>query len=286
MPSIQAETSLIVDNGRTILKIREDGPGNYQVQLPSSTVWVTSTGDSYTHVEGSRRLSIIWGSALILSEMCFTACAGADPYVFPCLGPAVKLPNVPAIYRLYQDATVIINARVAPASTVTQSQIAAAFTWKDSECLSLVAAEAFFFSELYISTVDQQHHLHADLVHKKIQSATPFFTVGTPFVDTSPQRAYEMINNDTMSRVSVRVQWPGMSTVLTFSRNPQVRNGISLQGIHPTYSTGLLVRNYRPKLFVVTQLTDTCPVILHPNQRRTTTQRGVVGHRESVVFCR
>jgi hypothetical protein len=284
--------------------VKQKVPGSTRFEAVEMNESATHEGATFTMELKSNgqvhTVTFVWNSILVDvvtttttdddpesdSEMCFSACAGADPYVFPCLGPALKLPNVPAIYRLYQDATVIINARVAPASTVAQAQIAAAFAWKDSECLSLVAAEAFFFSELYISTVDQEHHLHADLVHKKIQSKTSFFTVGAPFVDTSPQRAYEMINNDTMSRVSIHVHWPEMSTILTFSRNPQVRNGISLQGIHPTCSTGLLVRNYRPKLFVVTQLTNTCPVILHPKHRRTTTQRGVAGHRESVVFCR
>ena len=292
VPSIMDETTLMVGDSSdsTTIKIREtvDG-GHYQVQVSPSDEWVTSAGDSYTYVAGNWRLSIIWGSAIILSEPYYSdsACAGADPYVFPCLGPAVKLPNVPAMYRLYQDATIIINARVAPASTVAREQIAAAAcALAESELFVPVTAEAFFFSELYIATVDHQHHVHADLVHKKIQSTTSFFTVGAPFVDTSPQRAYETINNDTMSRVSVRIQWPGMSTTLTFSRNPQVRNGISLTGMHPGRSMGLLVRNYRPKLFALARLTDTRPVVLHPRHRRTTTQRGVAGHREAIILCR
>jgi hypothetical protein len=289
IPSIVEETTINV-GGSTTIKIRENvDSGHYQVQVLPSNEWVISTGDSYTHVTGNWRLSIIWGPAIILSEPYYndSACAGADPYVFPCLGPAVKLPNVPAMYRLYQDSTVIINARVAPASTVAREQIAAAAcALVDSELFVPVTAEAFFFSELYIATVDQQHHVHADLVHKKIQSMTSFFTVGAPFVDTSPQRAYETINNDTMSRVSVCIQWPGMSTTLTFSRNPQVRNGLSLTGIYSAHSTGLLVRNYRPKLFTLPRLTDTRPVVLHPRHRRTTTQRGVTGHREAIILCR
>jgi hypothetical protein len=41
-----------------------------------------------------------------------TAGCGADPYVFPVVGPPIKLPNHYALYRMYQDRSVFVDAEV------------------------------------------------------------------------------------------------------------------------------------------------------------------------------
>lgn len=60
----------------------------------------------------------------------------------------------------------------------------------------------------------------------------------------------------------------------SFCRNPQVRNGLRLSG------TGLLTRNYRPRLFTLSRLTDGRATRVPRSTRRLTTQRGTNGHRE------
>jgi len=53
------------------------------------------------------------------------ASAGDDPYIYPLVGPPLKLPNADRIYRLYEDARVVINAEVARASPRIQRAIQA-----------------------------------------------------------------------------------------------------------------------------------------------------------------
>jgi hypothetical protein len=288
LPSIIGTKTLQLPDG-TKLQVRHTDDGLYQIREEGGQ-WSKGqgAGESDVYIKGKLKVLFIWGSCTIIVDTNHQASAGADPYIFPCVGPAVKLPNVPATYRLYQDSTVVINAKVAPASYDAQEQIAALFAFEDQDCFAPITKEAFFFSELYIGTLDQMYHVHIDLEHKNVRSSHTgaFFTISPLFVDRSPQRPYEMINNDRGSRVSFHIRWPGMYITLSFSRNPQVRNGLSLVGMNPARSMGLLVQNYRPKLFTVPQLEDVHPVVLNPNCRRTTTQRGIVGHRECVVSCR
>jgi len=83
------------------------------------------------------------------------------------------------------------------------------------------------------------------------------------------------------------VRWgSGTCLTATFSRNPQVRNGLGLRGPGkkpPAGATGLLTRNFRPKLFVARGLDDRRPVRLPRGLRRVTTRRGTAGHREVLV---
>jgi outer membrane murein-binding lipoprotein Lpp len=287
VPTIVENTNLsLVFQEECQIIFRKNVGGLYQVQREDGTWGVSQpTGGVYVHNCGHREITLIWGTVTIIVSA-YTASAGGDPYIFPCIGPPVKLPNVPAIYRLYQDTSVIINATVEPATTTAQAQIHALFDNIGDGFISPLSANAFFFSQLYVGTTNGVAHVLVDLEQKNIQSmcSNDFFTVGKPFVDTGPQQPYERINNEQRSRISLCVRWLSKCLTISYSRNPQIRNGITLTGTIPTQCTGLLVRNYRSKLFTLDNIAQVTPVVLKPNCRRTTTQRGIAGHQECMVY--
>ena len=53
-----------------------------------------------------------------------------------------------------------------------------------------------------------------------------------------------------------------------------------LYGTTDPHATGLLLRNYRPRLFMLSRLTDCRATKMPRGRRRLTTQRGTTGHRE------
>jgi surface protein len=207
-----------------------------------------------------------------------TAGGAGDPYIYPVVGPAYKLPNTPECYRLYEDANVVINARVSPASESICHQIDKLTAGTGLEPVSY---EAYFFSHLYLARRDGTDAVELDLENR----STVLTGTGTFFRPGSL-----VVNDDTMSpigpmletHVSLSIYWEQMHLCVSFSRNPQVRNGVSLHGRSITNGTGLLVRNYRPKLFRLARLDDrseTCTRRLRKCVRQTTL-RGIAGHRE------
>jgi surface protein len=209
-----------------------------------------------------------------------TAGGVGDPYIYPVVGPAYKLPNTPECYRLYEDARVVINARVSPASETICREID---RFTAGTGLKPVTYDAYFFSQLYIARRDGTDSVELDLEKRSTTGATG--TTGTFF-----QTGSLVVNADTTSpigqmletHVSLSIHWEQMHLCVSFSRNPQVRNGVSLHGRGITAGTGLLVRNYRPKLFRLARLddrSDTCTRRLQKCARQTT-RRGVAGYRE------
>jgi hypothetical protein len=235
--------------------------------------------------------------------------AGGDPYLYPLCGPPVKLPNTYGLYRLYQDGAVQINAEVSRASAAARGQIehllqAASSTAADGNLLlpgvAPVASEAYFFSRLCLSGPGGDDDVVlVDLEHGKCTTgSTPTFRVGQPYVDT---RVYDYAaGNDRRPTVSLDICWGVGRACLTvsFSKHAQVRNGVCLRGISRASVTdgsadGLLLRNYRPKLFMIPCLQHRKPVTLRQSQtapgsgcRRVLTQRGLAGHHEGTILVR
>jgi hypothetical protein len=209
-----------------------------------------------------------------------TASGGGDPYLYPLYGPAVKLPNVEAIYRLYEDDAVVVNARVQRASPAIQQQIKQLMR---PFGLRVVSAEAYFFSHIFIGSrqipTDQ---VTVDLETR--QSSGTLSRVGPAVLDTT-KVPYDV---HATSSVSIPIHWgPALCLRINFSRNPQVRNGLSLTG--DLTGTGLLMRNFRPKFFVLDRLDDTRMVAMPRNVSRLLTHRGVKATNElevKIVPCR
>jgi hypothetical protein len=193
------------------------------------------------------------------------------------VGSSIKLPNTEDTYRLYQDDQVIINACVHRATPAIQREIDAL----PVPIGQIVCGNAHFFSHVYIARLGPVRDcLTIDLEKRTVTKPAidTTFSVGTPFVDTSVI-AYDQGNST--SSVSIPIRWGGdMCLHVTFSRNPQIRNGLRLQGTNVPQGSGLLTRNYRPRLFRLNHLYSSKPVLVNQNLVRTTSKRGMSGPRE------
>jgi hypothetical protein len=145
---------------------------------------------------------------------------------------------------------------------------------------SIVSRNAHFFSHLHIARLGAvKDNITIDLENKTMSLSTTF-SVGAPFVsnDVVP---YDQGDG---SRVIIPVRWGAdMCLSVTYSKNPQVRNGVSLEGTNMRQGSGLLVRNFRAKLFRVNGLDSVHTVVLPKNMKRLTSQRGISGHKEFTV---
>ena len=205
--------------------------------------------------------------------------SGGDPYVYPVVGPCYKLPNCEEVYRLYQDAHVVVNARVSVASPQIQAEIVDAVLAIGCDFLTPVSTEAYFYSHVVIVSRTTNDQVLIDLEQKQhsVTGSTQMFRVGSPELLTD-SRPYE---STVKSHVGIPVRWGNdMCLTISFSRNPQVRNGVRLSGTFSTEAAGgLLVRNYRPKLFRLPDIHCTSFVSIPTRCTRPLTKRGIQGHR-------
>jgi hypothetical protein len=212
--------------------------------------------------------------ALYIDSLVQESYAGGDPYLFPLLGPSTKIPNVEEVYRLYQDENVVVNAKVQQASAKVQKQITDLMG--DNGAFVATSTEAYFFSHLLIQV--GSHHALVDLDARSVTGDYgQSIRVGKPALTHD----HEEYDTQAQSQVSIPIRW-GQDTCLTvrFSRNPQVQNGLRLTGSQLYRGSGLLVRNYRHKLFSLrNNLWDVSPVQLPTNLRRTLTQKTYVEQR-------
>ena len=213
--------------------------------------------------------------------------SGGDPYVYPLVGPPYKLPNCEEVYRLYQDEDVVINAQVSAASPEIQAEIVAVTAKKCLDFLRPVSAEAYFYSQILVASRTTDERVLVDLEQKQhtVTGTTNMFRVQAPEVSTDP-RPYE---DDCASYVGIPIHWgQNMCLNISFSRNPQIRNGVRLtvsSGTGLKDSTRLLVRNYRAKFFRLPHLSCTVPVSIPVGCTRPLTKRGTKGHKELIIKC-
>ena len=208
-----------------------------------------------------------------------SASSGGDPYVFPLVGPVYKLPNCEEVYRLYQDDHVVINAMVSVASPEIQAEIVRAvadsYEIIDSR-YKPVAAEAYFYSHVFVASRTTDDKVNIDIEQKQhlVTGTTNMFRVEPQQVSKN-SRSYD-----------IPVRW-GQDTCLTisYSRNSQVRNSLRLSGRETSLAsgTGLLMRNYRPKLFRLPNLHSISTVSIPKRCVRPLTKRGTRGQNEVLI---
>jgi hypothetical protein len=238
-----------------------------------------------THQDESKvdELSNLFTSVSWINPPLSVSHSGGDPYVYPVVGPCYKLPNCGDIYRLYQDAHVVVNARVSVASPQIQSEITQACMAIGCDFMTPVSTEAYFYSHVVVASRTTDDQVLIDLEQKQysITGSTQMFRVGSPELLTD-SRPYE---STAKSHVGIPVRWGNdMCLTISFSRNPQVRNGVRLSGTFSTEAAGgLLVRNYRPKLFRLPDIHCTSLVSIPTRCTRPLTKRGIQGHRMLTV---
>ena len=219
-----------------------------------------------------------------------SAQGGGDPYIYPLAGPPVKLPNCSATYRLYQDERTVVNAEVRAASPAIQAEIVRAAADVGAGLVP-ISAEAYFFSRLHVAHRSAAgapwEHVTVDLENRRTTGSTPGLQVGQPQLLEQPDQAYDP---GARSHAYIPIRWgrgAGRRELLVhFTRNPQVRNGLSLRGPGLERGTGLMVRNFRPKLFGIHALESTAPVRLPASCRRPLTQRAIQGPTECTLAVR
>ena len=154
--------------------------------------------------------------------------------------------------------------------------------------LRAVATEAYFYSHVFVgSRRVPGTSVLVDLERRQVSaSGTPgTFEVDAPGLCHEP-RPYE---DPGTSYVSIPIRWGAdMCLSISFSRNPQVRNGVRLTGtaIATGRATGLLMRNYRACFFRLPRVESLKPTPAPDGRRRATTQRGTAGHGEVQVSVR
>ena len=204
--------------------------------------------------------------------------SGGDPYVYPLIGSCYKLPNCEDIYRLYQDDDAVINAMVSVATPQIQDEIVRA-VGRTSDFLNPIASEAYFYSKILVASRTTDDHVIIDLTTKQhmCSNTTSMFKVELPMVSIDC-RPYEDQN---ASYVCIPIIWGDDKCLnISFSRNAQIRNGVRLSGSDLEHGTGLLIRNYRPKFFRLSDIHNKVDVKIPNNCRRPLTKRGLTSHRE------
>ena len=77
---------------------------------------------------------------------------------------------------------------------------------------------------------------------------------------------------------SIPIRWDNDACLsISFSRNPQIQNGIRLSGTDLKGGTGLLTRNYRAKFFRLPNIYNKTIVSIPTGCKRPFTKRGIVG---------
>jgi hypothetical protein len=210
-------------------------------------------------------------------------CGGGDPYIFPCLGDAFKLPNIPRVYQLYQDDEVTINAQVsAPVKKIQEHMQTYIERFHLSELVS-VPDETYFFSKIHF--IHRTESICLDFTDNstltKYRTVSTFFNMSEPYIEDVifPYQAYM---GDTTRGVSVNIRWSNILFRVSVFKNSHIQNGVSMYGINVETSRGLLVRNTKPKHYQVRDLSTLrrLPHIISP------TKRGLKGYDETMLLIR
>ena len=177
---------------------------------------------------------------------------GGDPYIYPMLSEIpVKLPDKEACYRLYQDESTFINAEVIKATPEHQKrmkQFAKEFFPNVIEFIS----DGFFFSKFCIIT--DGNIFMIDLKTRKgyfnWKDESNIFNIKTGRGVTGDEGMCGMADQYTISWTTEEKK--AFNTTIKFYDNPHIENGISITVDRLSKKAlGLCVRNYRPKLMVI-----------------------------------
>ena len=214
----------------------------------AETVKVASLDIMRGHIDGNDWVvPVNWVPSMVLTMPLLIASTGGDPYVKPIDGPIVKLPNTPNMYRMLQSQGVTINMKVDSVNIDIDPDLCPVNT--------TTSKHGYFYTELYINdngqiiSLDLQNH--ADTIADE-SGSVPWsgpITVGETddiYCGEYRERPLKLSNHITI--------------YIRSYTNPQVQNGIALACPPSLDLDGLLVRNYRPKLFMLNTMDDIKPV--------------------------
>lgn len=183
-----------------------------------------------------------------------TGGSGGDPYVFPIKSNTpVKLPNKPAVYRMFEQGDNYVNVEVGRA---TEQHKLRMFNYARNltPVTHNIVMDGYFYQKAFISA--EGHKLTLDYSTKKVEmdeNSIKFFKI------KQSKKLFDCgeFNEDakcwnvgwtTKENKKIQVQF-------MFFPNPHIENGINILPTTLKNSTGLIVDNYKPKLMEIPSLT-------------------------------
>ncbi len=179
--------------------------------------------------------------------------SGADPYVFPIKSNIpVKLPNKPAVYRMFEQGDNYVNVEVAKASNEHKERMYQ-YAKNLTPVTHNIVMDGYFYKKAFISA--EGHTFTIDYSTKKAncdEEASKFFTLKQckKLFDCGEFKEDAMcwtISWNTKDNEKMKVE-------VMFFPNPHIENGINVIPSTFKKSTGLIVDNYKPKLMELPEL--------------------------------
>jgi hypothetical protein len=218
-----------------------------------------NSGDT-AKIGNNPTFTIIFGGVAIAAgagSSTSSGISGGDPYITPVYGPTYKLPNANAFYRLYENNDVLINGEVKEISNKKKEKMIEYYKNKGFVNLETAITDIYVFRSVYLSI--GTHKLAFNLNNIKWVTTThskDFFKIDLP-KGTNLKSEWFVGEKDGAAKITIKWTHNGIESGLNlfFFNDPQKENGISLHEMPCKHSIGLLIRNYKPEIFKLENLT-------------------------------
>jgi hypothetical protein len=216
-----------LENVSIIVQTQEDG----QILLNKGVTSMLTVGDLET--------------TILPTTPMLSGGVGADPYVFPIEGPNLKLPDVTAMYRMYQHRTAQVFVDIHVGHRVVEFST-------PPKCLedgSKVVAGGFYITRLSCHDRKSTGSWSLD-----VTNADCFNDPNLPWTDTGVCSASSVLGGILHGSYRSRTLWAGTTArvEVRIYDNPQILNAFVLY-VPPQADgeiDGLVYRNYKPKQYV------------------------------------
>ena len=184
------DVTITTDN--TSLTFTRGDVGDNELYTVSATTWTDVTintdevsGGNFAENNNTGTLApgdivAIDGRKFIIGSVADggSAASGGDPYVFPMKSNCpVKLPNKPAIYRMFEQGNNYVNVEVAEATEEHKRRMID-YASKLTPVTHNVVTDGYFYSKAFISA--EGHQLTVDYASREVntdESSMDFFTI-------------------------------------------------------------------------------------------------------------
>jgi hypothetical protein len=293
------ETVSITTDNTTLTFTRQD-VGDNELYTVNATSWTdivinsdsvstgTFTDSDNTGTLGPDDSVTIDGRIFIIGSVADGGASGSggDPYVFPLKSNTpVKLPNKPAVYRMFEQGDNYVNVEV---GRVTDEHKLRMFEYAKmlTPVTHNIVIDGYFYQKAFISA--EGHKLTLDYTTKKSTSdeeSMKFFSMkqNKKLFDCGEFKEEVKcwtVSWTTKENKKIQVQ-------LMFFPNPHIENGINVIPSTLKNSTGLIVDNYKPKLMELPSLTTEKFGKLHRRLAKAKNMRqkmNIKGKNEKWVF--
>ena len=218
-----------------------------------------------------------------------TSGIGGDPVISPFFGSGhkVKLPDLPGhVYRLLQGGGVTINAEImaCPADKATFLQTRTSL-FSDQKII-----EGTYVGKIFIDVADISFRYTVDL-SKGMDCFECVLPDGSSWDgDITDGEVKQGVDPDYRGTYKQRILSIGggvMKFVVRIYDHPQVQNEFQVLScdVDPAIHDGLLIRNYKPKLFFLNDLCDNRILTNHKKNKKPLTFRHPVVHNQVAMKC-